>query len=77
MNKDRKGQRKLEDFGRWLLHAVKEHSLEKNRIAKLAGLCFCLPASSNADILYQWDGDQRPESCQGGNPKLLPKKSSS
>ena len=32
MDKDSKGQRKLEDSGRGLLPAVEGHSLEKNRI---------------------------------------------
>ena len=32
MDKDSKGQRKLEDSGRVLLPAVKGHSLEQNRI---------------------------------------------
>ena len=31
MNKDSKGQRKMEDFGGGLLPAVQGHSLEQNR----------------------------------------------
>ena len=62
MDKDSKGQRKLEDSGGWLFPAVEGHSLEENRIVQVfksfSYCCCCLLVSEHPSnmLVYLRDG---------------------